>query len=98
MKNKTILLIGGAGYIGTVLTEHFLALGCKVRCLDAFIYQNNTCVTPYLGNPNYTFIYGDMTSPVDMYKATKDVTDVVLLAGMVGEPITRLYQIGRAHV
>jgi nucleoside-diphosphate-sugar epimerase len=91
VKNKTILLIGGAGYIGTVLTEHFLSLGCKVKCLDVFLYGNNTCITPYISNPDYSFIYGDMADPVAMYRAKKDVTDVVLLAGMVGDPITRLY-------
>ena len=36
-----ILLIGGAGYIGSVLTRHLLDKGYKVRCYDNLIYKNN---------------------------------------------------------
>ena len=37
---RRILIIGGAGYIGTVLSDHFLNLGYCVRSLDYLIYQN----------------------------------------------------------
>jgi len=88
---KTILIIGGAGYIGPVLTSHFLAAGYKVNCLDLLLYQNDICVTQYLGNPNYRFIYGDMSDLSAMNRALEGVTDVVLLAGLVGDPITKKY-------
>ena len=38
--NKHVLLIGGGGYIGTVVSKYLLDSGCKVRILDNFIYQN----------------------------------------------------------
>jgi nucleoside-diphosphate-sugar epimerase len=88
---KTILIIGGAGYIGPVITDHFLAVGYKVNCLDLLLYQNDICVTQYLGNQNYRFIYGDMCDPSAMDRALEGVTDVVLLAGLVGDPITKKY-------
>jgi len=31
---KKIILVGGAGYIGTVLTDHLLNKGYKVKCID----------------------------------------------------------------
>lgn len=89
--NKSVLIIGGAGYIGPVLTDRLLAAGYKVNCLDLLLYQNNTCVIPYLGNPNYRFIYGDVRERRALDQALQGVTDVVLLAGLVGDPITKKY-------
>ena len=88
---KTILIIGGAGYIGPVITSHFLAAGYKVKCLDLLLYQNDICVTQHLGNPNYRFIYGDMGDSSALDRACEGVTDVILLAGLVGDPITNKY-------
>ena len=89
--NKSVLIIGGAGYIGPVLTDHLLAAGYKVNCLDLLLYQNNTCVLPYLGNPNYRFVYGDLRDQSALDRALQGVTDVILLAGLVGDPITKKY-------
>ncbi len=89
--NKSVLIVGGAGYIGLVLTDHLLAAGYKVTCLDILIYQNNTCVITYLGNPNYRFIYGDLRDQNALNQALQGVTDVILLAGLVGDPITKKY-------
>jgi len=88
---KNILLIGGAGYVGTVLTSHFLKKGYKVTALDNFIYENYFAITPYIGDPNYKFIYGDINDEKVLKEASKDVTDVILLAGLVGDPITKKY-------
>jgi nucleoside-diphosphate-sugar epimerase len=89
--HRKILIIGGAGYIGPVLTDRFLGAGYKVNCLDLLLYQNDICVTQHVGNPNYRFIYGDMCDSSAMNRALKGVTDVVLLAGLVGDPITKKY-------
>ena len=86
-----ILLIGGAGYIGTVLIDHFLRSGHRVRSLDLFLYKNNHCVLPYLGREGYESIYGDLCDASVLKKALEGITDVVLLAGLVGDPITKKY-------
>lgn len=88
---KSILLVGGAGYIGSVLTKHLLDAGYKVTCLDLFLYENNMCVTPYLSDPNYRLVYGDLRDDAVRRNALAGVTDVVLLAGLVGDPITKKY-------
>ena len=41
---KNVLLIGGAGYVGSVITSHFLKLGYKVRVLDKFVYENQNAI------------------------------------------------------
>lgn len=91
MKNRNILIIGGAGYIGPVVISHLLSEGYKVRCLDLLLYENGITLVPFLGNPDFTFLFGDMSDAKVMERALEGVTDVVLLAGLVGDPITKKY-------
>lgn len=91
VKMKNILLIGGAGYIGTVLSIHFLKKGYKITVLDNFIYNHQFAIHSYLGDPDYSFVYGDINVISDLEKASKSITDVILLSGLVGDPITRKY-------
>ena len=88
---KHILLIGGAGYIGTVLSDHFLNAGHRVRSLDLFLYKNNHCVLPYLGREGYESMYGDFCDASVLKNALEGINHVVLLAGLVGDPITKKY-------
>jgi nucleoside-diphosphate-sugar epimerase len=89
--SKSILIIGGAGYIGPMVTDSLLAAGHKVTCFDALLYENNSCVVPFLSNPNYRFVYGDLRDLDALDVALEGITDVVLLAGLVGDPITKKY-------
>ncbi len=87
---KHVLIVGGAGYVGTVVTSHFLKKGYKVTVLDNFVYNNQFAIQSYLGDPDYTFIHGDMNNTADLEKC-KGITDVILMAGLVGDPITKKY-------
>ena len=91
LDQRRVLLVGGAGYIGGTVTRHMLDCGYQVRCLDAVLYNNASVVVPFLGDDGYEFVHGDFTDPVVMEAALKDVTDVVILAGLVGDPITKKY-------
>jgi nucleoside-diphosphate-sugar epimerase len=88
---KSVLLIGGAGYVGTVITSHFLKIGYKVRVLDNFVYDNQSAIESYLGDENYEFIFGDLGNVQDLEKASKGVQYVVILGGLVGDPITKKF-------
>jgi nucleoside-diphosphate-sugar epimerase len=88
---KNVLLIGGVGYVGSVIAFHFLKIGYKVTVLDNFIYENQFSLQAYIGDPNYTFIKGDFTKKEDLEKASLNITNVVLLGGLVGDPITKSY-------
>ena len=88
---KEVLILGGSGYVGTVLTDHFLSNGYNVKSFDYFIYQNNQCVLPFLGKKGFEHIYGDICSNNDLERAIKNVSNVILLAGLVGDPITKKY-------
>ncbi len=88
---RTILLVGGAGYIGSVLSSYLLQKSYRVRVLDALLYQNGCCILPNLSNPNFEFMLGDFTCEKSTKLALKDITDVIILAGLVGDPITKKY-------
>jgi nucleoside-diphosphate-sugar epimerase len=91
MNERRILLIGGGGYVGSVLTQYLLERGIFVRCLDSLLYENHAAVESFLGHPNYEFVYGDFCDEQLLQKSSDDVSDVVLLAGLVGDPITKKY-------
>ena len=89
--NKKILLVGGAGYIGTVLTDYFLKKDYKIKCLDALIYPKQEIANKFLKNKNYEFIHGDIRDLISINKSLKEVDNIVILAGLVGDPITKKY-------
>jgi len=88
---KNVLLIGGAGYVGTVVTSDFLKRGYNVVVLDNFIYDNQFAIQPYLGDNNYTLIKGSLNDNKSLAKASEGIDTVVILAGLVGDPITKKY-------
>ncbi len=88
---KHVLIIGGAGYVGTILSSYLLKNGYKVTVLDSCVYQNQFAIQSYLGDPDYTFILGDLGNAADLKKASNNITDVVVLGGLVGDPITKTY-------
>jgi nucleoside-diphosphate-sugar epimerase len=88
---RKILLVGGSGYVGTVITSHLLKKGYMVNVLDNFVYNNQFASELFLGEPNYKFFLGDLGNASDLKTASEGVTDVVLLGGLVGDPITKSY-------
>jgi len=90
-RGRHILVIGGAGYIGSVLTRKLLAQGFKVRVLDELIYDNGSSIADLLENDSFSFIYGDFGNNEILIKALNNITDVVLLAALVGDPICKKY-------
>lgn len=91
MTSRRILIVGGAGYIGVPLTGFLLERGYKVRCLDLDLYNTRDSVAGYLGRENYEFIHGDHSNSSVLETTLDDVTDVIVLSGLVGDPITKAY-------
>jgi len=88
---KNILIIGGEGYIGNVVVQKLLDVGVSIISYDNLIFNNNHCVLHKIQNPNYRFIYGDMLDREHLKSVLDGVDGVVLLAGLVGDPITKKY-------
>jgi len=67
-QKKNILVLGGAGFIGSHLCEELLRLGDNVICLDSFITSDVENIKMMLEFPNFEFIRHDITQPVDFNK------------------------------
>ncbi len=74
-----------------MLTDHLLSNNYQVRSLDQFLYQNNHCVLPYFGREGYESHYGGPCDTHTVLNLLEGVTDVILLAGLVGDPITKKF-------
>ena len=59
-KGSVFLVTGSAGFIGSNLVESILNLGYRVRGLDDLSTGRQENVSLFIGNPNYTFIRGDI--------------------------------------
>ncbi len=80
-----VLIIGGAGYIGSVLTARALHAGHNVRVLDNLTYGGESLL-PAMSHPSFEFQKGDLRSREDLRAALEDIDAVVLLAAIVGDP------------
>ena len=86
LSNKTILVTGGAGFIGSNLCEALLDKGNKVICLDNFGTGKRENITPLLDNSDFTLINGDIRKLEDCLKATKNVDYVLHQAALGSVP------------
>ena len=84
-----ILITGGAGYIGSVLSEMLLEKGYNVTILDKFIFNQNS-LSHIAHNKKLNIIKGDATKLSDIKKLLNQNDLIIPLAGYVGAPITSI--------
>lgn len=80
-----VLVTGGAGYIGSVLTRQLLEKGYKVRVLDLLTFGGEPLMDLF-NNPNFEFIKGDVRDENIVRKALEGIDAVAHLAAIVGDP------------
>ena len=83
-----ILLVGGSGYIGTVVSEHFLKNKNIVHIFDNFIYKNKDHLDYFFKNYENIKIY---TKDLNNVLKNNLYDFIVILSGLVGDPITKKY-------
>lgn len=94
LKNKNVLVTGGAGFIGSNLCETLLQIGAKVTCLDNFATGHQHNITPFLEDSNFTLIEGDIRDLNTCLKACKGQDYVLHQAALgsvprsINDPIT----------
>jgi nucleoside-diphosphate-sugar epimerase len=81
----TVLILGGAGYIGSCLVRKLLAAGRRVRVLDSLIYGDYS-LHDVFEHPNLQVTVGDCRKLQDLVAAVRDTEAIVHLAAIVGDP------------
>ena len=89
----SILVTGGAGYLGSTLVPMLLAEGHKVTVLDSFMFQQSS-LNHVCADPNLEIVRGD-TRDTDIVAPLLAKTDIVIpLAALVGAPLCKRDAVG----
>ena len=86
IKNKKVLVTGGAGFIGANLCEALLEKQNKVVCLDNFATGKRENIAGLLNNGNFTLIEGDIRNLQDCLKASQGVDYILHQAALGSVP------------
>jgi nucleoside-diphosphate-sugar epimerase len=85
-----ILITGGAGYIGSMITSVALQQNIQVKVVDCLWFNKSIPLIHY-SNPNYEFVYGDICDATLHDSLLDDVDYVVHCAAVVGDPASKLF-------
>jgi UDP-N-acetylglucosamine/UDP-N-acetylgalactosamine 4-epimerase len=83
LKDKRVLVTGGAGFIGSNLVESFLHSGNTVVCLDNFSTGKRENLKAFMGNTKFRLIEGDIRNFDDCVKAVENI-DIVFHQAALG--------------
>jgi len=94
LKNKNILITGGAGFIGSNLVDYFIENNNKVTVLDNLLTGKEENISHHFNNENFTFIKGDIRDFETCQKAVEEKDFVFHQAALgsvprsINDPIT----------
>ncbi len=88
-KARKVLLVGGAGYIGSALLPMLLEKGYHVRLLDLFLYGAEP-IRDFLHHPSLEIMRADFRQVDKVVEATKNMDAVIHLGASVGDPACAL--------
>lgn len=86
---QKILVIGGAGYIGSVLVGMLLRMGYRVRVLDLLLYGKDS-IKAFEKEENLEFVRGDCRDKETINRMLEGVSAVIHLGEIVGDPACRI--------
>src|SRR5260370_1128845 len=86
---KHVLVVGGAGYIGSTLVRKLLAEGYCVRVVDSLMFGDHAIRQLY-GNSRFELLVGDFPTIETMDRAIHSMDAVIHLGAIVGDPACAL--------
>jgi nucleoside-diphosphate-sugar epimerase len=86
---RNVLLIGGAGYIGSVLTRQLINNGYRVRVLDELLF-GDASIGSLRDAPAFELLRADFRRVESVVEATRDMDAVIHLGAIVGDPACKL--------
>lgn len=88
-----VVITGGAGYIGSVLSRHLLNRGYRVTVIDNFMYRQNSLLD-CCSDDRFSVIRGDCRDERLMTDVIRDADILIPLAALVGAPLCNRDRIG----
>lgn len=88
-KLEDVLVVGGAGYIGSILTRQLLDTGYRVRVLDLELFGTKS-LADVIEHPRLEVMKGDFRNIEDAARALRGMDAVCHLAAIVGDPACAL--------
>jgi len=82
---KKVLIVGGAGYLGSVLCRKLMDKNYRVRVFDSLAYGDDGIKELYK-NKKFEFFKGDIRNISEVMKACEGIDAVIHLAAIVGDP------------
>ena len=95
--NQKILVTGGAGYIGGILSDCLLQAGYHVTVIDNFMYRQAS-LGHLCAHPNFELIEGDIRKPDVLKPALRSADVIIPLAAYVGAPLCTRDPVGATSV
>jgi nucleoside-diphosphate-sugar epimerase len=86
---ESVLITGGAGYIGSILTPFLLSKGFAVTVIDNLMYKQVSLIDCF-SHPHFTFIKGDVCDESVMRPLIEAHDIIIPLAAIVGAPACKL--------
>ena len=96
-KLKSILVTGGAGYIGSVLTHKLVELGYNVRIIDSLIYGKDG-ISDLISENSVELIEKDIRDEKILNEVVKEIDCVIHLAAIVGDPLCKKIPIAAKQI
>jgi len=83
-KVRRVLVLGGAGYLGSVLVGQLLHRGFRVRVLDLLLFGDHS-LGEFKRHPNFEFVCGDVRNKRVVAQYMRECDAVIHLAAVVGD-------------
>ncbi|MBM4339174.1 MAG: NAD(P)-dependent oxidoreductase [Deltaproteobacteria bacterium] len=80
-----VLVTGGAGYLGSILSEHLLKAGYGVTVIDNLLYGQHS-LFHLCADSHFEFVFGDVRNEGLMRRLVKEADVLIPLAAIVGAP------------